>query len=116
MTSAPPPALRWMRIYAWGMVGLYLFVVLVFLLLKDVIGSEPEFQDFPVRLYLFLCLLLAIPFGAWSLLPHRPWVWVYGIILIAIGLGSCLTLPVCVFLLIKWIDAPVRDWYSDTPV
>jgi hypothetical protein len=110
-----PPVIRWMGIYAWAMVALYLVVVAFFLIMADVLRSEPEFQDFPLRIYLFLCLALAVPFGAWAFLPHRPWVWVYGLVLIAIGLGSCLTLPFCVYLLIKWIDPSAREWYGGEP-
>jgi asparagine N-glycosylation enzyme membrane subunit Stt3 len=110
--NAQPPVIRWMGIYAWGMVGLYIVVVAVSLLAGDLLREEPEFQDFPLRIYLFLCLALAVPFGLWAFLPSRPWVWVYGIVLIAIGLGSCLTLPVCVFLLIRWIEPRVREWYE----
>ena len=36
-------------------------------------------------------------------LPPRPWVWIYDLVLIAIGFMSCCILPFSVALLIFWL-------------
>ena len=45
-------------------------------------------------------------------LPRRPWVWVYDIVLIAIGLTSCLTLPLALPLLIFWLKPEPKAWFG----
>jgi hypothetical protein len=55
---------------------------------------------------------LLAPFAAAPFLPRRRWVWVYDLILIALGLTSCCTLPMSVPILIFWIQPPARRYFG----
>ena len=59
---------------------------------------------------------LMLGFGYGLFLPRAKWAWVYGIILIAIGMGSCCFWPICIPLLIKWIDPNFKAWFERTDV
>jgi 1-acyl-sn-glycerol-3-phosphate acyltransferase len=43
----------------------------------------------------------------------RKWVWIYGIVLIALGMTSICFLPFLIPLLIFWCKPEVRGWYED---
>lgn len=57
-----------------------------------------------------LPLLLGI--GAAPFLPRKKWVWIYDIVLIAIGMGSCLWMPLSIFLLIKFLEPEVKEYFG----
>ncbi len=66
--------------------------------------------------FLAFTALVCLPLMAAFLLPFffsvRPWLWVYGIVLIAIGTTSVCTLPFCVWMLILWIREDCRAWFG----
>lgn len=45
-------------------------------------------------------------------LPPRPWVWVYGLVLICLGLTSPCFIPICVPLLLYWIKPEAKAWFG----
>lgn len=51
-------------------------------------------------------------FVAAPFLPRRKWVWMYDIILIGLGMGSCLWMPLSLYLLIKFLEPEVRDYFG----
>ena len=59
-----------------------------------------------------LCFPLAIMFIAAPFLPRKKWAWVYGIVLIAIGLTSGCTMIPCVFLLVFWLQDPAKRYFQ----
>ena len=60
-------------------------------------------------------LVLAIPYAAAPLLPKRPWTWILGIVLIGLGLTSCLTLPFCIPLLLYWFKPENQIFFGKQP-
>ncbi len=54
---------------------------------------------------------LAMLFGFGPFLPRKNWAWIYGIVLIAIGLTSPCCMPVSIPLLIFWIKPEIRAYY-----
>ena len=58
--------------------------------------------------------ILSIPYLAAPFLPKKPWVWIYGIVLIGIGMSSCCLLPLAIPLLIYWIKPETKYWYGKT--
>ncbi len=55
-----------------------------------------------------LTIACALPF----LLPAKPWVWVYNLIIICLGLTSCCFLPATIPLLIHWIKPETKAWFN----
>ncbi|MFO0959890.1 MAG: hypothetical protein U0800_21055 [Isosphaeraceae bacterium] len=116
-----PGVVTWLKVYATAMGVLY-FLMFVFMVLAWVgiqISDPDEFetQDRVVLGMVFPVLglisaALAGVFLAPLALPRKPWVWVYGIVLIAIGLSNCALWPATIPLIIFWIRPEVRRYYG----
>jgi len=55
-----------------------------------------------------LAILCALPF----FLPRKPWVWIYDLVIICIGLTSCCTMVASIPLLIYWLKPDVKAWFE----
>jgi len=121
MKPGPPSAVRWFKGYAvlaflgsLGLVALgvsFLVVPEVFLDGEDLIAGEREEVLRAGIVYTVLGSILAAAYGLGCFTPQRPWSWVYHLVLIALGMTSCVCLPFLVVLLIGWIRPEVRAWY-----
>jgi hypothetical protein len=60
-------------------------------------------------------LVFLVPYAAAPLLPKRPWTWILGIVLIGLGLTSCLTMPFSIPLLLFWFK-PENQAFFGKPV
>jgi len=114
-----PTVVRWYKVYAAFMAALYVLVVLGILALwafeaKWILDSEiPSIAWLAYLLFfLLLSLALAAAFLAVFFLAPKPWVWVYHLILICLGLSSPCLLPACVPLLIFWLKPETRAYYG----
>ena len=57
--------------------------------------------------------LTVLAFAAMLLLPRRPWVWVLGIVSMALSLLSCCCMaPLTIVTLVFWCMKPTRAWYG----
>ena len=45
-------------------------------------------------------------------LPRKKWVYIYHMLLIALGMSSCLWWPIVIPLLITWAKPETRAWYE----
>jgi hypothetical protein len=63
---------------------------------------------------LFMGILLAIPFAMGAFLPQKPWAWVFGLVLICIGLTSVCCMPATIPLLIHWIKPETKLYFGRT--
>jgi hypothetical protein len=45
-------------------------------------------------------------------MPAKSWAWVYGIILIGIGMTSCCFIPACVPLLVFWLKPETQGYFG----
>jgi hypothetical protein len=63
-----------------------------------------------------MLMLVALPLAAGCclalLLPRKHWVWTYDMILICLGIGVVVLLPVCIPLLIFWTRPQTKAWFS----
>ena len=57
-------------------------------------------------------LVFLVPYAAAPLLPKRPWTWILGIVLIGLGLTSCLTMPACIPLLLFWFKPENQAFFG----
>jgi NhaP-type Na+/H+ or K+/H+ antiporter len=64
--------------------------------------------------FLLFGLVFTIPYAAAPFLPRKSWVWVFGLVLICIGLTSACCLPVCIPLLIFWMKPEMKEFYGRT--
>jgi MFS family permease len=95
---------------------MYLLVVLAGTILLMVPADTLEMEELEKRIAAGVCIVLGLPFAVASVLPFffapRPWLWVYGIVLIAIGFTSCCFWPICIPLLISWIKPDVQRFFG----
>jgi hypothetical protein len=84
------------------------------LLLMDpgTLGMEPMEAKIQGVAFLVVGALLILPFAAGPLLPRRPWAWIYGLVLICIGLTSCCCLPASIPLLLAWLKPETKAFYG----
>ena len=115
MNYSDPPAMMWFRIYCGVLIALYLLVAVagVFGVAYAPQIATPENPEAEIRLmsiaFIPLGLVLAAAFTVPFFVQRRRWVWIYDIVLIAIGLSSCCTLVPCIFLLIAWLKPEVQQ-------
>ena len=115
-----PGAVTTFYVYCGLMVLLYLFVtaagVFYYAMAAEMAADEPNMTVQEARILggimmamgLFFALLFAIP----PFLPRAMWAWIIGIIAIALGLTSCCLWPLCIPLLIYYVNAKTRAWYG----
>ena len=121
MDSAPPPGVvNWFKVYCVAMAVLYLVCavagVLFMVFASEITKHDAEFSR-PEALiaggiFLALGLVLFALFAAALFLPCRPWVWIYHLVLICLGLTSACTMAATIPLLIFWIKPETRAWYG----
>jgi hypothetical protein len=116
-----PPVVFWFRAYAAFMAALYALVTLAGLGLlvfypRIAAASEGRHEAFVLLLYGALLAAMGLALGgvflAGLLLPPRSWVWIYDIVLIAIGLSSPCCLPVSLPLLIFWVKPGTQAYFG----
>jgi hypothetical protein len=113
---ASPSVWIWYVVYCGLMALLYLIVAAagLFVLLIDPaqFGEDAVILRIQGVLFLVLGLLFVIPFGAAPFLPKKPWVWIYGLVLIALGMTSVCCLPATIPLLIFWLKPETRRFFG----
>ena len=104
-----PKVIIWFKVYAILLSLIYLFMVIIspiFLL-----SGESD-----VIIAGLLIIILCFPFFIISILPvflpRKPWVWVYSLIIIGIGMTSACCLPASLPLLIFWLKPDVKRFYG----
>jgi hypothetical protein len=113
-----PPVYKWFVVYCILMALLYLTMALfgvVFLFIepeRDMSAAEAKLMGV---LFIALGLLFSVPYALPLFLPRKSWVWVFGLVLICIGLTSACCLPVCIALLIFWVKPEMKAFYGRTP-
>lgn len=113
-----PAVVTWFQVYCGFMGALYLLVILLGAIMV-VFRHEFAGPEDPPEMFIFMGSLYAgmgLVFGALYLsplvLPRRPWVWIYDIVLIALGMTSLCCLPITIPLLIYWIKPEVQVYFG----
>ena len=117
--SQPQPAvMTWYKVYCVLMALLYLACVAAGVFLIIAAPADRDMSAEEARLLggimLFMGIALAIPFVVGAFLPRKPWAWVFGLVLICIGLTSVCCMPVTIPLLIHWIKPETKFYFGRT--
>jgi hypothetical protein len=111
-----PKVVCWFKVYSTVLGLIYLAVggLGVFFLLLDPGQLEmPATQARAMGLvFILLGLILAAVFFLPLVLSPRPWVWVYDLVLICIGMTSACFIPACIPLLIFWVKPQTKAWFG----
>lgn len=103
---------RWFKVYVAVMALICVAVVAVAFLIA-VFGVDASATDATEqRVYAAIYGVAAlIPLGVYAVglfLPRKPWGWVYGIVLLSLGLTSCCLWPAAIPLLIGWLKPGMK--------
>ncbi len=117
-TSLNPPtpsAYKWFVVYCILMALGYLTLAVMGIVF-GFIEPDREMSAAEAKLmgvvFLILGLALCVPYAIAPFLPRKSGVWVFGLVLICIGLTSLCCLPVCIPLLISWLKPEMKAFYG----
>ena len=117
LNPATPSAYRWFVVYCILMALLYLATAgmgIVFMVAEPDREMSAEEATIMGTVFLVMGLALSIPYALAPFLPRKSWVWVFGLVLICLGLSSACCLPVCIPLLIFWLKPEMKAFYGRT--
>lgn len=106
----------WYRVYLAVMTVLYLLVAAfgIFLLVAQPESATRDAMEIYITgiVYTAFGIVLFIIFGVALFLPRRPYNWIVGIILTALGMTSCCFLPFLVPLFIYWLKPETKAYFG----
>lgn len=116
MNEIGPKTFFWYRVYCALMVVLY-FAVTVFGLVIAVIQPETsEYQRDEMLImgiaYALVGMVMFVVYTVALFLPPKPYNWIVGIVMMAIGMTSCCCIPAVIPLLIFWIKPETQAFFG----
>ncbi|HEY5883970.1 MAG TPA: hypothetical protein VIT88_04745 [Pyrinomonadaceae bacterium] len=113
-----PPVMTWYKAYCALMALLYLFLVVVGIFFITAAPTDRNMSADEAQvmggIMVFMGIALAIPFALGAFLPQKSWAWVFGLVLICIGLTSVCCMPATIPLLIHWIKPETKSYFGRT--
>lgn len=119
LNLATPPTFKWFVVYCVLMaLGCLLtaLIGIVYMLTEPEPDMSAEEAKIMGVLFLIFGLLFFLPYAFAPFLPRQSWVWVFGLVLICLGLTSTCCLPVCIPLLIFWLKPEMKAFYNRTTI
>ena len=115
-SSEPPKVVMWLRIYAGFLCLLYLGVAALSLTFFHAGPRDLNVTREQAQAIGWAVLATGLVFSAVCVVPifgpRRPWGWVYGLVIICLGMGCLITLPAGIPLLIHWIRPETKEWFA----
>jgi len=115
-SQQPPAVIFWFKFYAGSLCFLYLLTAgfSFFFFFAD--PSQTEIPKVTAQLIGVFMLVVSLVLIAACLLPFllapRPWLWVYNLVIICLGMTSACYLLVCIPLLIFWLKPETQRYYG----
>jgi len=116
MPADTPKVLAWFKVYSALLAAVYLVLAassLVFFLVKP---SNLDTTKGGAILMGLMMLGIGLVFAAAFVLPFflkpKPWVWIYDLVLICVGLTSPCCMPASIPLLIYWLKPEVKAYFG----
>jgi hypothetical protein len=116
MPAETPKVLAWFKVYSALLAAVYFAFVgasLIFFLMDP---SELDTTKTGALLMGLMLLGIGLVFTAAFVLPFflkpKPWVWIYNLVLICIGLTSPCCMPASIPLLIYWLKPEVKAYFG----
>jgi hypothetical protein len=120
--SRSPPVIAWFHAYSVIFVLMYLAVAafgIVFFVVDPAtfkteldMEMEPMFAKIMGAVFIIMGLGFAVVSAIPLLFSPRPWVWVYSLVLICLGLTSPCFLPFSIPLMIFWLKPETKAYYG----
>jgi hypothetical protein len=112
-----PPVVFWFRVYAGAMALLYLATAVGMALFMGWLEEQGAASDDTLGLgmVLVICVPFFLAFAVGAFMPSESWAWIYGMVLICIGLTSCLTMAAAIPLMIYWMKPETKIHFKRMP-
>lgn len=119
-SAGRPPAVGWFLVYAGILLVLYLMVAALSIVFFSIDSAELDKElELPrgggrmmgvvfLVMGLGLAGVCAVPF----LVEPRGWVWTYDLVVICLGLTSACFWPICIPLLIYWLNPETKAYFG----
>ena len=106
----------WYRVYCAAMAVLYLALAVlgIVLVLVPFESSAKDREQMVIIgiVYAILGAIFFLIFAVAFFLPPKPYNWIVGIVMLAIGMTSCCTLPAVIPLLIFWVKPETQLFFG----
>jgi len=114
----PPGVILWFKVYALCMAGLYVLCAGLSIMLLFIDPAEVEMDPVEARITGTFVLVMSLGLIVVFLIPlfsqPRPWLWIYNLVLICLGLTSCCLWPATIPLLINWLKPEAKACFGRT--
>ncbi len=111
-----PKVIFWFRVYAGLMTVIYVLLAASSLIFFLADPADLDTSKEGARLLGIVFLILGAVLAGVFFLPFiarpEPWLWIYDLVLICIGMTSACVLPVCIVLLIFWIKPETKAHFG----
>lgn len=106
----------WYRVYCGAMTALYALVAAVGVFLAAAAPSIPDQRPEETLIigivYAALGLIFMAVYGIALFLPRKPYNWIVGLVMMALGMTSCCLLPFLIPLLIFWVKPETKAYFG----
>lgn len=116
VSQQPPAVIFWFKFYAASLSFLYLLTLgfSLFLIFGD--SSAMDMEETFAKLFGVVLLVISLALMVACFLPlvlePRPWLWVYNLVIICLGMTSACYLLACIPLLIFWLKPETQRYYG----
>lgn len=114
--NQPPKVLLWFKFYSGFLCLLYLATAAFSLFIIFADPSDIDMSALEARIMGPILLIVGVVLFVVCLLPlilrPRPWLWIYDLVVICIGMTSACFLPVCIPLLIFWLKEDTKRYFG----
>eukprot|EP00188_Purpureofilum_apyrenoidigerum_P002572 Plantae.Rhodophyta-Purpureofilum_apyrenoidigerum.ctg26398.p1 GENE.Plantae.Rhodophyta-Purpureofilum_apyrenoidigerum.ctg26398~~Plantae.Rhodophyta-Purpureofilum_apyrenoidigerum.ctg26398.p1 ORF type:complete len:127 (+),score=14.04 Plantae.Rhodophyta-Purpureofilum_apyrenoidigerum.ctg26398:168-548(+) len=112
----PPGVITWFKIYAGFLSFIYFLVAAASLIFFLVDPAELEMQQAEAVVMGVVLLglggVFCLAFGIPLFLAPRPWVWIYDLVIICLGMTSACFWIICIPLLIFWLKPETKEYFQ----
>jgi hypothetical protein len=113
--AAKPAVWTWYIVYCAFMAFMYFAVIIAGVVFMFFVPNEDP--DVPMNiiigvLYMVLGLIFMVIFAIAPFLPKAKWSWIYGFVMIGIGMTSVCCLPASIPLLIYWLKPETKRFFN----
>lgn len=106
----------WYRVYCGALAALYLLVAVgggfVAIYQPRMPDTKPEEMIIMGTIYAVMGAIFFLIFAVALILPPKPYNWIVGIVMMALGMTSCCFLPFLVPLLIYWVKPETKAYFG----
>lgn len=118
--TGTPAVVMWFRVYCGFLAFMNVLVMGLGIFIVVAGSSTPELREAangmePAiigALYAVLGFAFAVAYSVGLFIPRKPWGWIAGIVLIALGMTSLCCLPAAIPLLIFWLKPETKSYFG----